>query len=186
MPTTFTFADKQIKSLVTEAMDAWHPFLVEADVQVGILMANNSDGPAIKHGGYPAMATMKVVGPRDRLAKRYEAELCIDALDWTDLPEECRMALLDHELSHISIIPLSPERVLDAKRKGNPWWKVDAQERPKLKSAKGSWNVGDGFVNVVARHGKNAVEFRSLNEIMAVAKAALEKGWHPEEVGVEK
>jgi rubrerythrin len=177
MPTTFAFAEKPVMSLVRDAIVSWHPNLLVADVRVGVLMANSPDGPAIKHGGYPALATMKVIGHKDRLSKKYEAELTIDAMDWSDLPEECRMALLDHELSHIDLVPLSPAKKKLAEERGKPWWKIDYHERPRLRSVKGDWNAGDGFKAACARHGKNAIEFRNLNECFALAKEAQSKGW---------
>ncbi len=85
------------------------------------------------------------------------------------------MALLDHELSHIEI-KKPKERKADKKKKPEPEadqedaddgdddtiagqsFLVDDIGRPLLKMRKGDWNVGDGFVDVVRRHGVNAIE----------------------------
>ncbi len=75
-------------------------------------------------------------------------------------------ALIDHELSH-----LGP--CIDGKT-GLP--KHDDLGRPKLKTRLGDWNAGDGFKEVVARHGDYAAEFENLSRAMTAANAAKSEG----------
>jgi hypothetical protein len=48
--------------------------------------------------------------------------------------------------------------------------------RPKLRLKKGDWNAGDGFRDVVARHGDHAAEFENIRRAYAVACEAKTEG----------
>lgn len=158
-------ADPDTLNTLAKAMRSWHPDLVEAGVQVGVIMVSNTDGDAIKVGGYAALACIKPVGLKDRLPKEYDAELQIDERVWDGLREEQRLSLLDHELSHINLrrIPWKQLQEQRANDPGCPWWQLDDLGRPKLKSVPGDWNAGDGFKAVVERHGKHAIEYLNLS-----------------------
>lgn len=183
MPTTYQTADDDVLDLLAAVMRESHPRLVEAGVKVGVTMALNPDGPAIRHGGYEALAQIKVVSLKDRLRKGIDAEMFVDESEWNRLDDDQREALLDHELSHLSLAWLTAKQ-LAALRHDNPEapaWKLDDLGRPKLKSVPGDWNAGDGFAAVVERHGRAAVEFLNLSRCYARAKAACRggPGGHP-------
>lgn len=183
-------ADEEVMRRLKLAMDQWHHDLANARVNIGVIMAANpKDGPAVSHGGYPALASVKVVPLKDRITKGYDAEMLIDASFWKTTTEETRMALLDHELSHLEL-KKPKERKQDKKKK------VDAEEegadddddtiagqsflvddigRPILKMKKGDWNVGDGFVEVVRRHGVNAVERVNIKSAESMIES-IDKG----------
>jgi hypothetical protein len=165
--------------LVAEAMLLWHPRLHKAEVQIGVLMADNEESAPLKVHGHAALACIKIVSLADRVSKRYEAEIKIDAQNWSDMEEPGKMALLDHELCHINTIDLSKEKLQYALAKGRPLWKTDSLDRPRLVSVKGDWASSDGFKQVCARHGKLAWELKSISECLAVAEAARATGWHP-------
>jgi hypothetical protein len=155
-----------------------HPRLAEAAVRVGICVGYNPDGDAITHGGYPAAATMKVVKLKDRVTKGYDAELSVDERVWRDLTDAQRLALLDHELSHIDTIDV-PEKQLKELRAESAdavSWKTDDIGRPKLRSVPGDWMAGDGFTQVVARHGLDAIEYRNIAHAKASADQARQAG----------
>jgi hypothetical protein len=159
-------------------IDQHHPRLAEAGVKVGIMVAYNPDGDALTHGGYPAAASMKVVKLKDRITKGYDAELSVDERVWRDLTDAQRLALLDHELCHIDTVDV-PEKQLKELRGENPSavaWKTDDIGRPKLRSVPGNWNAGDGFTQVVARHGMNAIEYRNIDHAKASADQARAAG----------
>jgi hypothetical protein len=178
MPTTFNPADDDVSALLLRVMKHWHSTLHTAGVKIGILMAYNPEGHAVTHGGYRALAKIKVVSARDRVRKNIEAEIEIDESLWRDLKQEQRIALLDHELSHIKLIPLSPEqlRAAQAYSATANWWKIDDHGRPKLKTVKGDWNVGDGFKAVVMRHGENAIELQNIVEAEARVQVFCKEG----------
>ncbi len=178
MPTTYTLADDDVLTLVAAAMRRNHPRLHEAKVRVGVLMAANPDGPAIKRNGYPVIAQIKIVSLKDRLSKGYDAELLIDQHDWEEFQDEHRQALADHELSHIDTVDLSPSQLRAARQEDAkcPTWKLDDLGRPKLRTVPGDWDAGDGFSAVVARHGAYAVEYVNLTRAKSRADAARSAG----------
>jgi hypothetical protein len=172
--TSYQKADIDVLNLLCRVMERSHQELFEAAVQVGVLMASNPDGPAVKHGGYAAFATIKIVGLKDRVSKQYDAELLIDESEWNRFRAEHQTALIDHELSHLTLAKLSPKELKQAMREDPkaPWWKLDDLGRPKLKTVPGTWNAGDGFEDVVRRHGDFAIEYLNLQAAKARADAA--------------
>jgi hypothetical protein len=173
MPTTFEKADADIVNLFAKVVAQWHSDLHDVKVNVGIVLAYNPDGPAVKHGGYPALASIKPCSAKDRVTKGYDAELTIDADGYRDLSEAQRLALLDHEASHITLVP---RKLKKGEEDDGQKWAFDNNGRPKLKSVKGDWNVGDGFEHVVARHGLNAIEYRNIDLAKKLADKAREQG----------
>jgi hypothetical protein len=156
-----------------------HERLQEAGVKVGIIFAYNPDGEAaVKHGGYPALAKIKPVPLKDRLSKEYDAELIIDEKAYRDLKDEQREALLDHELSHINTVDLNTDELAEARAHDEkaPSWKLDDLGRPKLRTVLGDWNVGDGFKQVVVRHGDMAIEYENIRLAKGRADAARSAG----------
>ena len=169
MPTTYTLADPDVTSAVDSMMRKYHAELTEAEVRVGVLIARNETGNPIKHGGYPARATVRIVPLKDRLTKGYDAEMLIDGRELDLMRPEHLNALVDHELTHLRVClnddDESPEK-----------YKLDDLGRPKLKTRPGDWNAGDGFKEVVARHGDYAAEFENLSRAMTAANAAKSEG----------
>jgi hypothetical protein len=173
--TTYQMAESDVTEMLQNVMVAFHPELVEADTKVGCLMAENPDGDPVKHGGYPALAAIKVVTLRDRVSKGYDAEMVIDRHEWDQMTDEHREALLDHELSHLVRVP----NTKDEREDGELDWKVDDLGRPKLKLRPGDWSAGDGFKAVVARHGRFAAEYLNIQKAKAMADAARDEGAAP-------
>jgi hypothetical protein len=153
-------------SLLKSVMDECHPSLALMGVRVGVLFAYNSDGPAVKHAGYAALAKIKNVPLKDRVTKGYDAELLIDEQEWKDLSKDQQAALLDHELSHLRLVTKEVEK--------REVVQIDDIGRPKLKTVPGDWNAGDGFKDVVARRGEDAIEFENVRRAHAYAAAALQ------------
>lgn len=162
MPTTYTRADDDVLALLERTIDEFHPELKKHKVLVGVLMAANPDGAAVKHGGYDAAATMKVVPLKDRLTKGYDAEMLIDWDHWKECKEEHQIALLDHELSHLNVCKDSKTNMV----------KFDDLGRPKLKTVPGDIVQSDGFKTVVARHGNFAPEVIQLKRAQAIVREA--------------
>jgi hypothetical protein len=147
MSTSYTQAKPGTYKLLEEIVGKYHQDLKKFKVIIGVLMAGNPDGNAITHGGYPAAAKIKIVSLKDRLTKKYDVELLLDDDHWEEANEEERIALLDHELSHLEI----------CFNKGGGV-KLDDLGRPKLKIIPGDIIQSDGFKDVIKRHGDNAPE----------------------------
>lgn len=178
MATSYQKADENVLEVLDTAMGNWHRNLRLAGVKVGVLMAYNPDGDAVKHGGYPALATVKVVSLKDRVTKEIDAEVLIDEAAWRELHAEQRLSCLDHELQHLNLVPLSPKELQTAQQYDPqaPWWKLDDLGRPRLRTVPGDWNAGDGFKAVVERHGHMAIEFHNLTMAKGKADIARKKG----------
>lgn len=159
MPTTYTQADDATMSLLNKTIADFHPDLKKHEVIVGVLIAANPEGPAVKHAGYAAAAKIKVVPLKDRLTKGYDAELVIDHDHWKDSRREHKIALLDHELSHIEVARTRVGGV-----------KLDDLGRPKLKLLPGDIVQSDGFREVIKRHGEYAPEVITLKKASATVR----------------
>jgi len=198
MSIAYWVAPAEVKNLVADTMTKWHPDLVEAKVKIGILMAANpnSDKPAVSHRGHAARATVRIVPLKDRVTKQYDAEILIDADNWQKSRAEHHYALIDHELSHVAIKRAKPKKkaqkrrpdddddMLDDNMEGEEREQeqedkgeiiLDDLGRPVLKLVKGDWDGGDGFVDVVARHGDYAPEVENADAVQARLNSALEQ-----------
>jgi hypothetical protein len=178
MPTTFQIADTDVTESLGNVIAEWHRDLAETGVRIGVIFATNPDGPAVTHGGYPAFAKIKVVSLKDRVSKGYDAELLIDEGEWNSLSPAQRVALLDHEVTHLTLVPLS-EKELKAARGEDPScpdWKLDDLGRPKLKTRPGDIVMSDGFTSVVGRHGENSIEYVNISRAKIAADAAKTGG----------
>lgn len=160
--TAYQTADGDVRKVVNEAIDSFHKRLRDVNLELGVLVAQNLSGPGVRHNGYPALATIRVVPLKDRVTKGYDAELLIDEREWNSMRPQHRLALCDHELTHLVIV----------KDKKSGEVKRDDLGRPKLKTQKGDWNGGDGFAEVVERHGDFAVEFLNAQRAFTKAKSA--------------
>lgn len=162
MATTYQQAEGDVLKVLNEAIEKWHQPLKEAGVEIGVLMATNEAGAAVKHGGYPAFATVKIVSLKDRVLKKCDAEILIDQYEWDQMKPQHRLAVVDHELTHIELAkePLSSRIILDD------------LGRPKLKTRKGDWNGGDGFAEIVERHGDYSAEVENSRRVAAMIEKA--------------
>jgi hypothetical protein len=160
MSATYGKPDADAEALLARALRDFHPRLHEAEVRVALLMAANGEGPALKKAGYPCAALVSVVPLDWRLLCDFDARIKIDRRTWDDLTEDGRLALLDHELSHLQ---------LDGTKR-------DDLGRPKLKAIPADWNGGDGFKEVVARHGEAALEYENARRVAQIAEDAHDLG----------
>lgn len=119
------------------------------DVTIGVLFVhddNEPDKPVLTHQGYPAAATIRIVGARDRAQGMPDTQIVIDRATWLSFDAKKQNAVLDHELYHL-------ERKLD--KHGAPTY--DSHDRPRLTLRKHSWQFG-WFDEIAKRHGDNSLE----------------------------
>lgn len=174
MATIYSLPETDATNLLARVVANWHKDLSIIDARVQILFASadpavENPPPPVKHGGYPARATICVVATKDRLVKGYDAEMLVDRDWWGGASEARRTALLDHELSHLEVVAAKrePGEPLDTSSVV-----FDDLGRPKLRLKKGDYAPSDGFLEVIARNGDNAVEFESLKECWRIATDA--------------
>lgn len=154
MPTTYEPAKKDDMAQLQQAIVRWHGPLDKAKVRVAMLMARNDDGQPVKLHGYTCAATVKINSYKDRVEGKADATIVVDEHAWDDMTIEERLALLDHELEHLELVPDKDQPDV---------WQTDDMGRPRLKMRLHDWQLG-GFAEIVERHGSNAIETRALRE----------------------
>lgn len=155
--------DDPICGMLIDVLARWHPH-IGAAVRIGLMYAFNDDGPAIKVRGVQALASVKVMNVKDRVKWGFDVELLVDGAAWERMPDDRRLALLDHECSHL-------ELVLDDN--GNV--KMDVIGRPRVVTIPADLNPSDAFVAVIERHGRSAAEVISANAHMDEVEEALKR-----------
>lgn len=147
MPTTYTQAGDNIEAQMRRVMAKYHGRLTDVEANVGVLIAFNPDGDAVKLNGYPCAATVRIVSLKDRAAGMPDAQIVLDQNTWDGLDQAERDALFDHEIEHLQTVP--------NKKTNQP--KRDDLGRPKLRMKKHDAQVGI-FKNVIERNGPKALD----------------------------
>ena len=164
-----THFDRNPKTL-TDSLPAamvYHPSLEALKVQVLLVLArryNSAEEPvaAVKLAGAPMAAKIRVLPLKQRVITDFDVEIMVDGMVWDDYTEGERVALLDHELTHLEVCVGTD---------GRP--KMDDRGRPKLKTIGDDW-VSHGFFDVIRRHGLNATEAKTIQRLNTQVLAALE------------
>lgn len=168
MSVSYQLAPPEVHDIIRRVMERDHPDLFAAEVKVDCLLAlppvdRNGDatGPAVSVGGYPCLASIRVVNLRDRAKRMGDAEILIDSEEWEVLREDQKEALIDHELTHLQL------RVND---KGALI--RDDLGRPKITMRLHDHQAG-WFDEVAKRHGQASVEVQQFARV----KEAYEQQW---------
>lgn len=178
MSASFSLADQNVLDLLADVMRERHRPLYDAGVKVGVIMAVSDTGEAVVHAGHACYAKIKVVPLIDRLTKGFDAQLLVDLRKWDDdLRHRQRVALLDHELSHLELTEYAYAPVLDADNRPTGEEQIvgvekDDLDRPRLRLVKGDVNAGDGFAAVISRNGEDALEFLNAAKFHEFAERA--------------
>jgi hypothetical protein len=143
MSTTYTKADRETMAFVRATMKKHHDDLHQHEVSVDVVFAENEDGDAVKLHGYPCFAVVKIIPYKRRVKGEADAEITIDREQWNDADEDAREALIDHELTHLTVV----------KKDGAALY--DRHGRPKLRMRLHDKQVGI-FLEVIERHGEAA------------------------------
>lgn len=152
MPTIYEKCDEdapQFKAMKA-MMHKYHCDLEKAGVTIDILLATNDEGKsAVKLHGWPCFATIKVMSYKDRVAGSADARMTIDLDKWSELHEDQRNALIDHELEHLELVLDKVNNV-----------KTDDIGRPKMRCKPHDYELS-GFASVVQRHKDASIEVKS-------------------------
>ena len=144
-------AGPEIEALILEVRDRYHHELVKADVTIDAIMAaSDGDEPAVKHHGYPAAAVIRKNNLEGRLKGLKDATITFDHAVWNGLDDKQRVALIDHELTHLEVVYDSEGAI-----------KYDDAGRPKLSLRPHDFELGI-FNSVIRRHGAASMDLRSL------------------------
>lgn len=162
MPTTYhqPAEESDYCTVLENAIAKHHPLLKKHGVTVDLLEARpeyddngQPKAAALKLGGYPCTAVVRIVNQADRAKGLADAEIKIDGHWWDSADYEEKMALLDHELTHLQLV-MDGDHV-----------KRDGSERPKLKTRKHDRQMG-WFDEVAERHGKASQEHQQARELL--------------------
>lgn len=136
-----------------------HRVLRECGVTIGAVFV---DGQLREHG-YPVLARVRIALTRERVTGRPDAEITVASDGWLDLSDAERVALVDHELTHLQVAATRGGIVVWADRLvGVP--RRDRAGRPILRLRRHDC-VAEGFADVVARHGESAPLARALRRV---------------------
>lgn len=165
MKTVFEVDTPDTLSVLKTAI-AYHPDLDGLDVKfkvVKVLKFDKDDEavvPSLKCHGAAAAGTIKVNGLKQRHLTGVDVVIELDGHVWETLPAVTRLALVDHELTHLVLLKDTDDRP-----------KVDDIGRPKFKLRPDDWTL-TGFASVIARHGRHALEYQSVARINSAAELA--------------
>ena len=145
--TTYDTAPQEVLDLIKSTMEQYHDELHNAGVTVDAMFAYDANGEhPVKHGGYPALAYIKITSLKNRIKGMADAEITIDGDAYNAMNELQRIALIDHELHHLIIARDKEDHI-----------KFDDAERPKLKIRKHDYQMG-WFRDIALRHKENSPE----------------------------
>ena len=163
MATTYTAASEAELKLLKEMIRLpCHEPLVTEKIQVALTMCHPDldetgmpKAPAITHSGNGVMAKCRLVAPLDYLWMHQDVMIMVDAWRWKELGRATRLAVLDHELTHVSVL-------VDAH--GNAKRHPGSAKQVKLILRKDDWTL-TGFADVIKRHEGAALEAQSLQNL---------------------
>jgi hypothetical protein len=157
--------------LLSEVLEKHHPELHDAELIVDVLVAfatkneqGEPRGPALSHGGYPAIATVRINSLKQRVLGGGDALVTLDGDRWGGFSPLQQRAILDHELTHLELVEGEEGGV-----------EGDDIGRPRLRLRKHDHQFG-WFDAVVRRHGANSVEW---SQFAAFRDQALKQTWLP-------
>lgn len=139
-------------------MRRWHDDLGKAGVTVSVLTAHADEADlekgksALRHHGYPAAALVRVNSHKDRVEGKADATILVDGDQWPDWPAERRLAILDHELTHLELV-----------MKDGAVQRDDCG-RPRLRLRKHDFELG-GFEAVAERHKRAEIQVEALAKL---------------------
>lgn len=169
MPTTFMKDTGAVREILESVEEQCHQRLRDVHVTYDILLAYadpdaKKPAPPVSFGGYPAAATVRINGLKQRAQGLADVLLTIDGDGWGCLTSEEKRALLDHELTHLAIATKGLEVA------------YDDLGRVRLKCRKHDWQIG-GFDEIVSRHREHALELQACRG--AVRCAAVRQALLP-------
>jgi len=153
MPTTFLKDTGAVREILDSVEEQYHQRLRDVHVTYDILLAYadpdaKNPAPPVSFGGYPAAATVRINGLKQRAQGLADVLLTIDGDGWGCLKPEEKRALLDHELAHLVVATKGLEVA------------YDDLGRVRLKIRKHDWQIG-GFDEIVSRHREHALELQA-------------------------
>lgn len=153
--------DGRIAAIAEYCIERYHGHLRDNGVTIDFLFAHaktNQNGDvedaALKLNGYPCGAIVRIVGLKDRTKGNADAEIVVDGDQWDEWSRAEQIALIDHELQHLTLVPSKDGKGI----------KRDDLDRPKLKMRLHDRQFG-WFDIIARRHGEAAFEVKQATEM---------------------
>jgi hypothetical protein len=154
MSKQFSAVSTDVSDRVNRIRAAHHAYLGSIEINLMFVFTDDAE-QVLKHQGYPAAATCKIVGLQERAAGLGDAMIVFDRFVWADLTSKQKDALVDHELTH-----LLPDIHEDS---GTP--KYDSLGRMKLKMRQHDHQIG-WFSEIAERFGADSPEQRCVEALL--------------------
>lgn len=171
MSTIFAPASEPVVERMNDALRQYFPTLLDEDLRIEVLMGwKPAGGPAIRHHGAPALATISIVKGEERATGGPDLRIRVDKVRYEELRPRRQEAMFAHELYHI---------VMSKTRKGVT--RRDAYDRPVVKFRPDDWSI-TGFKEVADWYGEDSIErmsYRRLGE--ALSQSTFEFFSHDDE-----
>lgn len=163
MGKVFSKARGDLLTTIDLVMRRYHSRLSDLGVTVETMVVygpRNKEGiqtgPALTVRGSEAYACIRVSSLEERVAGRGDAIMKIDGDRLKDMRAETLEALIDHELTHLELVP-DPE--------GGEYFCTDDEGRIRLKLRRHDFEVG-WFHEVAARHGSASIEVQQAQSLV--------------------
>lgn len=168
-----TVASAETHNFVYQVMEKYHPELAEHGITVTVFMAekvdkegNSTKEPAIIVRGQACSAEIRKANQRELGLGSGLLIIEVDALEWDNMPEKTRIALMDHELCHFVL----------KKEKKTGMVKLDGNDKPMLQGVHHDREIGI-FYDVIRRHRIISPDYMNVisvhTEALSVASERL-------------
>jgi hypothetical protein len=154
---TYDPAPQDVHTRLAALIEKFHPDLKTSTARIDLLFVWAEEGQTpLQCHGYPAQAVVRIIGDKDRVAGRGDAEIVIDRENYQMLSEAEKDALLDHELYHLIV-----------KKDRHGIIQVDDHRRPKMKMRRHDHEFG-WFDEIARRHGEHSAEIQQARAFSEV------------------
>lgn len=144
-----------VDSCIEKIKAEFHVELKIVTVVALFVFDDESSEPVLKHQGYPAGAVVSITPLKERCLGIADALIVVDRAGWVAMSQRQREALVDHELTHLT--------VATDKETGAPL--CDARGRPKVVMRMHDHQFG-WFDEIAEQHGENSPEVRQARSFV--------------------
>lgn len=151
----YSAASVDLETAIQSMVREYHPELKDVRI-VGLFQFDDETSEhTLSHNGYPAAAVVRITTLKERALGMPDAVIVVDRAEWQSITHMQHIALIDHELTHLT-------RATDPDTQ-QPLW--DALGRPRLRIRRHDHQLG-WFDEVAARHGENSAEMRQARDLV--------------------
>lgn len=151
----YSAASVDLETAIESMVREYHPDLQNVRIVALFMYDDEKSEQVLQHNGYPAGAVVRITTLKERALGMADAVIVVDRAYWQTITHMQHIALIDHELTHLT-------RKLDPDTQ-QPLW--DALGRPRLQMRRHDHQLG-WFDEVAQRHGEHSVEVRQARDLV--------------------